>query len=273
MVDAIHSGTRAAGATSRWSSSDAERAHVETTTGGGGDLDGRSLRSLLDHQARCARFGRPLRRGIALARFSREWRNRQTRTVQVRVSERTWGFNSPLAHSHEPPMPDPGAGASSSQADGDQLGPHRRDQRSWLVGRSTPAGVFATGTRATPPERGPPAGASWVRRSSGSSSASTWGRPPGTTSSGPRRPPERGLGSAERPAPPVGGRRAAAPRPGVPGEGPGRLRAAAAAVRRGRLSPLRCRWPGRAVRRAATGLQAAPRGVGAPRLSAPLAFG
>ena len=23
----------------------------------------------------------------------------QTRTVQVRVSERTWGFNSPLAHS------------------------------------------------------------------------------------------------------------------------------------------------------------------------------
>ena len=28
----------------------------------------------------------------------REWRNRQTRTVQVRVSERTWGFNSPLAH-------------------------------------------------------------------------------------------------------------------------------------------------------------------------------
>ena len=35
---------------------------------------------------------------LALARFSREWRNRQTRTVQVRVSERTWGFNSPLAH-------------------------------------------------------------------------------------------------------------------------------------------------------------------------------
>jgi hypothetical protein len=33
-----------------------------------------------------------------LPRFWREWRNRQTRTVQVRVSERTWGFNSPLAH-------------------------------------------------------------------------------------------------------------------------------------------------------------------------------
>jgi hypothetical protein len=29
---------------------------------------------------------------------AREWRNRQTRTVQVRVSGRTWGFNSPLAH-------------------------------------------------------------------------------------------------------------------------------------------------------------------------------
>jgi hypothetical protein len=28
----------------------------------------------------------------------REWRNRQTRTVQVRVPERVWGFNSPLAH-------------------------------------------------------------------------------------------------------------------------------------------------------------------------------
>ena len=28
----------------------------------------------------------------------REWRNRQTRTVQVRVLERVWGFNSPLAH-------------------------------------------------------------------------------------------------------------------------------------------------------------------------------
>jgi hypothetical protein len=29
---------------------------------------------------------------------AREWRNRQTRTVQVRVPERVWGFNSPLAH-------------------------------------------------------------------------------------------------------------------------------------------------------------------------------
>src|SRR3954464_8426038 len=30
---------------------------------------------------------------------ARGWRNRQTRTVQVRVPERAWGFNSPLAHS------------------------------------------------------------------------------------------------------------------------------------------------------------------------------
>ena len=29
---------------------------------------------------------------------AREWRNRQTRTVQVRVPERAWGFNSPLEH-------------------------------------------------------------------------------------------------------------------------------------------------------------------------------
>ena len=28
----------------------------------------------------------------------RKWRNRQTRTVQVRVPERAWGFNSPLEH-------------------------------------------------------------------------------------------------------------------------------------------------------------------------------
>lgn len=29
---------------------------------------------------------------------TREWRNRQTRTVQVRVPVMGWGFNSPLAH-------------------------------------------------------------------------------------------------------------------------------------------------------------------------------
>jgi NAD(P)H-dependent FMN reductase len=35
---------------------------------------------------------------------AREWRNRQTRTVQVRVPERAWGFNSPLAHPYAPPV-------------------------------------------------------------------------------------------------------------------------------------------------------------------------
>ena len=29
---------------------------------------------------------------------AREWRNWQTRTVQVRVPVRAWGFKSPLAH-------------------------------------------------------------------------------------------------------------------------------------------------------------------------------
>jgi hypothetical protein len=29
-----------------------------------------------------------------------EWRNRQTRRIQVPVSARTWGFKSPLAHTH-----------------------------------------------------------------------------------------------------------------------------------------------------------------------------
>ena len=44
------------------------------------------------------RFGRRPRGALAFRCFSREWRNRQTRTVQVRVPERAWGFNSPLAH-------------------------------------------------------------------------------------------------------------------------------------------------------------------------------
>ena len=41
----------------------------------------------------------PAKVGPALGRVA-EW---QTRTVQVRVSERTWGFNSPLAHHDRPP--------------------------------------------------------------------------------------------------------------------------------------------------------------------------
>src|SRR5699024_8043700 len=36
---------------------------------------------------------------------TREWRNRQTRTVQVRVPARAWGFNSPLAHHRKPQDP------------------------------------------------------------------------------------------------------------------------------------------------------------------------
>src|ERR671912_1168915 len=45
---------------------------------------------------------------VALGRVA-EW---QTRTVQVRVSERTWGFNSPLAHSKGEGLPDPGSPSS-----------------------------------------------------------------------------------------------------------------------------------------------------------------
>ena len=33
--------------------------------------------------------------GTRARSHAREWRNRQTRTVQVRVPERAWGFNSP----------------------------------------------------------------------------------------------------------------------------------------------------------------------------------
>ena len=35
---------------------------------------------------------------MTLAAVAREWRNWQTRWLQVPVFERTWGFKSPLAH-------------------------------------------------------------------------------------------------------------------------------------------------------------------------------
>src|SRR5699024_522993 len=41
-----------------------------------------------------------LRHAIA-ACTTREWRNRQTRWLQVPVPARAWGFNSPLAHKEE----------------------------------------------------------------------------------------------------------------------------------------------------------------------------
>src|SRR3981189_1074356 len=40
--------------------------------------------------------------GLAWLFHSGEWRNWQTRRIQVPVSERVWGFKSPLAH-HETP--------------------------------------------------------------------------------------------------------------------------------------------------------------------------
>lgn len=36
--------------------------------------------------------------GCRMAELKLKWRNRQTRTVQVRVPARAWGFNSPLEH-------------------------------------------------------------------------------------------------------------------------------------------------------------------------------
>jgi len=44
----------------------------------------------------CLRSG-PTNQVVSCGR-SGEWRNRQTRRIQVPVSERTWGFKSPLAH-------------------------------------------------------------------------------------------------------------------------------------------------------------------------------
>src|SRR3954451_8400050 len=42
----------------------------------------------------------PLPGALTWRLHSGEWRNRQTRWLQVPVSERTWGFKSPLAHHH-----------------------------------------------------------------------------------------------------------------------------------------------------------------------------
>jgi hypothetical protein len=39
-------------------------------------------------------------RALLSALHSGEWRNWQTRRLQVPVSERMWGFKSPLAHHH-----------------------------------------------------------------------------------------------------------------------------------------------------------------------------
>src|SRR5690625_6730084 len=46
---------------------------------------------------------------------TREWRNWQTRTVQVRVPARAWGFNSPLAHSRKPQDPNDFKGCCRSE--------------------------------------------------------------------------------------------------------------------------------------------------------------
>src|SRR5690625_2680166 len=40
-------------------------------------------------------------RGVLTCFGTREWRNRQTRWLQVPVPARAWGFNSPLAHANE----------------------------------------------------------------------------------------------------------------------------------------------------------------------------
>ena len=40
-------------------------------------------------------------RGVLTCFGTREWRNRQTRWLQVPVPARAWGFNSPLAHKEE----------------------------------------------------------------------------------------------------------------------------------------------------------------------------
>ena len=70
---------------------------------------------------------------------TREWRNRQTRTVQVRVPVMEWGFNSPLAHDE---TADP-SGSAVFVFPGCCLRPHGCSGRrvACLVGRAAPWAV------------------------------------------------------------------------------------------------------------------------------------
>ena len=71
----------------------------------GGGASGRSPTSAGPRCAAPSRHlpWRPSRRLASLGRSTRgEWRNWQTRWIQVPVSERTWGFKSPLAHQGAP---------------------------------------------------------------------------------------------------------------------------------------------------------------------------
>ena len=52
----------------------------------------------LDRLAKAVKDGVHAGGGYALPLHSGEWRNWQTRWLQVPVSVRTWGFKSPLAH-------------------------------------------------------------------------------------------------------------------------------------------------------------------------------
>ena len=60
-----------------------------------------ALEPLESHRSRCYRRDLRKRRCRSLVRcpLTREWRNWQTRRIQVPVPARVWGFKSPLAHS------------------------------------------------------------------------------------------------------------------------------------------------------------------------------
>ncbi len=73
------------------------------------------------HRAAHPELDGPHASPVRFTRYTREWRNRQTRTVQVRVPERVWGFNSPLAHQQCPEAP-VGAPALSRRADTMDMG-------------------------------------------------------------------------------------------------------------------------------------------------------
>ena len=137
---------------------------------------------------------------------TREWRNRQTRTVQVRVPVMEWGFNSPLAHDE---TADP-SGSAVFVFPGCGLWPR------WCSGRRRarpPARLGGLTSFGAAPRSPPvPSGPSGALHTGGARCAGVW---LGASSRGPpwpcRHPP------APRPGPAAHGRRSLALlRPPVP---------------------------------------------------------
>ena len=163
---------------------------------------------------------------------TREWRNRQTRTVQVRVPVMEWGFNSPLAHDE---TADP-SGSAVFVFPGCGLWPR------WCSGRRRarpPARLGGLTSFGAAPRSPPvPSGPSGAPHTGGAWCAGVW---LGASSRGPpwpcRHPP------APQPGPAAHGRRSLALlRPPVPTSTAARLSGPSGALHTGGAVSLACGW-------------------------------